>query len=73
MGGVGGGWGGGWNACHMMKKNFIGRTTTNYTIEFNRADLTLFKYERGDGFNFGLVSSFQTFGKENSGILFKVA
>jgi hypothetical protein len=57
----------------MMEKNIIGRTTTNYTTEFNRADLTLFKYERGDGFNFGLVSSFQTLGKENNGILFKVA
>ncbi len=67
-----GGWGGGWNTCHIMK-NFIIRRAIDYTMEFNRAGFTLFKSQRGDGFNLGLVSSFQTFGKEDSGILFKVA
>jgi hypothetical protein len=66
----GGGWG--WNTC-LIIKNFIIGGAIDYTIEFNRADFTLFRYERGDGFNLGLASSFPTFGKENSGILFKVA
>jgi hypothetical protein len=38
------------------------------TMEFNRADFTLFRYTRSDGFSFTFVSSFQTFGNANNGV-----
>jgi hypothetical protein len=62
MGGTrGGGEGGG---LHIMYYT---------TMEFNRADFTLFIYARSDGFSFTFMSSFQTFGNVNNGSLFRVA
>ena len=67
--GEGGGWDGGGGGGEGGGQYIMHYTT----MEFNRADFTLLRYNRGDGFSFKFVSSFQTFGNANNGSLFNVA